>query len=281
MYHMLIVGAGYTGCAVTEHFRRKNQRVWAVARSAKYKERIECSGAVPVIADLTKPETLDALPQAHFIIICAAPDNRDAESYRKIYLEGIGNLLKARQKQPPPFLILYLSSTGVYGTAMEGWLDESSAPQPNTERAKILLQAEELVLHSGFPSAVFRLSGIYGPGRNRIVPLREGRWPEPGDDRYLNMIHLEDIVHAIPVLLNKAETGQIYLGVDDEPVLQSELCKWLAPHLGLRDFDKHLHLKTSARPKRYRNNKLKSLGYSFRFPTFREGYQSFLTETHG
>lgn len=286
MYHIQIVGAGYAGSRIAAYFREKKQKVWALTRSGKHNAEFEVLGITPVVADLTKPETLEKIPAAHFIVICPAPgEKKDEEAYREIYLKGIGHYLAAIRKNPKPNLIVYLSSTGVYRDRQGEWVDETTPPEPDTEKGKILLEAEDQVLNSGFPAVVFRLAGIYGPQRNAVA--RAGApshsrmtSSDTSGDRWMNHIHVEDIAGAMPVIFNKGEAGNIYLGVDDEPVLQSVFYEWLATSLRGGQMPEANASGTLAgtgssrlrRGKRCSNKKLKTLGYKFQYPTFREGY---------
>ncbi len=272
MYTIGIVGAGYTGGRLAAYFRAKKQKVWAVSRSSEKKKWLESLGAEAVLTDLAQAGSLE-IPPAHFIVIALAPEERTPEAYRKIYLEAAGRVLDAVRKNPRPFLIVYLSSTGVYGASQGGLLDESVPPEPENERAKILLEAERQVLESGYPAAVFRLAGIYGPGRNVLVRLKEGRELET-EERTVNMILVEDVVENIPLFFKAAQAGEIYLGVDDLPVKRSELYAWLASKSGL-PFPETMP-KSSEGGKRYGNAKLKRLGAKLKFPTFREGYTAIL-----
>src|SRR5205823_505349 len=97
MYNVLIVGAGYLGTAIARDFKAKKQQVFALTRNPMKASAFEKEGIHPVLADLTRPETLRKIPPAHFIIFCAAPDQKDAESYRKIYLDGIRNFLESQK----------------------------------------------------------------------------------------------------------------------------------------------------------------------------------------
>jgi len=282
MYTILVVGAGYAGSAVARYFRAKGQRVYGVVQSEKSAEALRKDDIQPVVADLTRPETLQALPPANFVLISAAPDERTDEAYRRIYLEGVKHALTAIGHKLRPHFIIYLSSTGVYGSHHQDEVDESTAPEPDTERGKILLEAEEQILNSGYASAVLRLSGIYGPGRNRLGAFRDKTWPIPtirdGSLRgpvpnpYMNMIHVEDIAEAVALLFKTAESGEVYLGVDDEPVRASEFCGWLSEQTGISTGA--IEWDRSKPGKRCRNQKLKDLGWKPKFPTFREGYRS-------
>jgi nucleoside-diphosphate-sugar epimerase len=272
MYHIQIVGAGYTGTRIARHFRDKKQKVWTVSRSAQKSSE---DGITAVRADLTKPESLEKIPPAHFIVLCPAPDTRSESDYRSVYLEGIGNYLSSLKNKPRPNFILYLSSTAVWKEREGEWVDETAPADADSARGRILIDAERQVLECGLPSAVFRLSGIYGPGRNRFEALKAGTWPENPANGWMNLIHVDDIVQAVPVLFKSGKEGEVYTGVDDEPVLKSELYLWLAEKTGIQP---RFNFDGPAGGKRCRNGKLKSLGFKPLYPSFREGYLSFLKE---
>jgi nucleoside-diphosphate-sugar epimerase len=227
-----------------------------------------------VIADLTRPETLADLPPAHFIVLSAAPDRRTPEDYRRIYVEGLGNFFRRLRENPPPRFIVYLSSAGVYGDRGGAWVDEATAPEPDHELGTILVAAENQVLNSGFPAAVFRLGGIYGPGRNRLRDFAEKGVRPERRDFFLNLIHRDDILRAIPLLFNSPAAGSVYLGVDDEPVRVSDFNRWLARELGMTAEEEPT--EGPAKGKRCRNNKLKALGFDLKYRNFREGYQALM-----
>jgi len=275
MYRILIVGAGYIGSEIARYFKAQKQKVWVLSRSGRNKEAWEDEGIQPITADLTRPETLVRLPAADFIVISPAPSGRDESSYRQIYLEGIGNFLKALSKNPRPLLVIYLSSTGVWKDQGGRWIDETVPADADAKRSQILAEAEKQVLNSGFPAIVFRLAGIYGPGRNRLDAIQKGSWPEAGHDGYMNLIHRDDIVAAVHLLFKKGTAGEMYLGVDDEPVLRSEYYAWLCSKLN-RNPENYFIKNKAVFGKRCSNQKIKQLGYVFKYPTFREGYQVWL-----
>lgn len=271
-FDLLVVGAGYTGGAVAAFYAAKGSKVAGLVRSEESADKLTEHCIFPVIADLTRPETLTDIPSAKNILICPSSSGRSEENYRKIYLEGISNFLKTLDPASSPGSVhcvpqrlIYISSTGVYGERGGEWVDENTPPNPETGTGKILLEAEKQIIASGFPSIIFRVSGIYGPGRNRIESKRESK-----SERYTNMMHVEDIVRAVALLFEKGKPGEIYLGVDEEPVLLSQLYHFL------RKNPDGLIKENQFLGKRCRNTKLKSLGFKFRYPTFREGYRPYL-----
>ena len=289
MYTIQIIGAGYTGTRIAQFFAAEKQKVFALTRSVEKAKSFEAQKINPIIADLIKPETLTQIPPAHFIVICPAPDavssssalaaqprdrgNRD-EAYEAIYLKGIGNYLNAIKKHPKPFLIVYLSSTGVWQDQSGDIFDETVAPTPVSKKAQILFEAEKQILNCGLPAAILRLSGIYGPGRNRIEAFQKSEWPGAGSDRWMNMIHVDDIAACLPTFFKNAKEGEVYLGTDDEPFLMSNLVHWLREKTGAKgnfSFSKDLPLG-----RRLKNTKFKDLGISLKYPTFREGYSELL-----
>ncbi|MFA6600166.1 MAG: SDR family oxidoreductase [Candidatus Omnitrophota bacterium] len=279
MYTVLIVGAGYLGSQLARHFADEKQKVYALTRTQARRDELEKAGVQTLVADLTRPETLrEALPAAHFIVLCPAPDEPDEASYQHIYGAGIANVLQVLRARPFPRLLVYISSTRVWGKQVCGWVDESTPPAPGDEKGRIMVRAEESVLNAGLPAVVFRLTGLYGPGRNRIDPLRDGAWPQPGPDRYMNMIHCDDVVGAMRLIFNRAVAGRVYLGVDHEPTLKSEVYRWLAGRMQLALREGVLTSGTET-GKQCRNTKLKDLGYVFRYPSFRVGYEDLLSHS--
>ncbi len=279
MYHILVAGAGYTGSAIARFFTAKKQKVYAITRSPEKARQLETQGIFPKVMDITRSETLKSLPAAHFVVIAVAPDQRDEESYRRIYVEGVSNLLNAIRKNPRPFLVIYLSSSGVWADQKGEWVDEYTAAVPEDRRGRILLEAENKILASGAPAVIFRLAGIYGPERTRLSDFDLPAAREAVAPRWMNMIHVEDVARAMPVLFKKAQEGTIYTGVDDAPVASPDFYRWLAAEI-----QKPIPFKFTAEApagKRIKNIGLKSLGFSFQYPSFREGYAEILARARG
>jgi nucleoside-diphosphate-sugar epimerase len=148
------------------------------------------------------------------------------------------------------------------------------------------------MLHARIPAAVvFRLSGIYGPGRERLIDqVRSGRATVSASARHTNRIHRDDAAAAIVhLMLREEEPAPLYLGVDSAPVRSNEVLVFLAEELGLPAPQPEEHspaasgTATTARPesqrggdKRLSNRLLLNTGFTFSYPTYREGYRAVL-----
>jgi len=202
---VLIAGCGYVGLALCRHLSKEKYFVQGLRRSLEARDEIKAAGGTAVIADLTKPVTLTDLPAVDHVISCQAP-NGDGSNYQQTYLEGTQNLIAALAKKPPKKLI-WISSTSIYGQRSNEWVDETTEPNPQTDNAKILLETEAAVLKAPFPSIILRLGGIYGPGRDRLSLLQNGK-VTTDDPGYMNHIHVEDIARLISFLFEKGEAGE-------------------------------------------------------------------------
>jgi len=189
-------------------------------------------------------------------------------------------LILALERQRPKKFI-FISSTSVYGDRAGEGVDETTPVDMDrlSPDVRCLLNAEHEVLKSSIPSIVFRLGGIYGYGRNRLKRIQKGAFVPAFSGVYTNRIHLDDIVEGIQVLMEKGKAGEIYLGVDDEPVTQDVFYSWIYEKLSLVKPDADI-LKTAPPrgSKRCSNQKIKALGLQFKYPSFRQGYRELIKE---
>jgi nucleoside-diphosphate-sugar epimerase len=268
MQRILIAGCGYVGQAAADLFHVAG---WSVEGWT----RCETSAAglakkpYPVRGvDLSQRAQVAQRAAAFDAVIhCASSRGGNAESYRRIYLEGALNLLESL----PGSKLLFTSSTSVYAQRDGSWVTEESETNPIRETGCILLEAEKLVLDRG--GIVARLAGIYGPGRSALLSkFLTGTVIDPENDRFINQTHRDDIASALFFLLSrKTEPAQIYNVVDDEPILQSECYRWLAQRLNrpLPPIGKSIQQrKRGDSNKRVSNAKLRSLGWTPRYSTF-------------
>ena len=180
----------------------------------------------------------------------------------------------------------YLSTTGVYGTRDGGWVDESSELKPSSERSRRRVEAEQAWLRlqrdAGLPVHVFRLAGIYGPGRNVIKAVRAGtakRIDMPG--QVFSRIHVEDIASVLEASIARPNPGAIYNVCDDEAAAPARVVAYACGLLGrpappLVPFAQ-ADLSAMARSfyldnKRVSNRRLhEELGVSLAYPNYKAG----------
>jgi nucleoside-diphosphate-sugar epimerase len=287
---ILIAGCGYLGLNLAANLIDHNAQVWAVRRSWKstdLPEALQLPAFHRLEHDLLKEGNLSDLPRAEALVFCQAP-SRDSDSYRAVYYEATQRLVWALEKKKPK-KIIFISSTSVYGSGEGYWVDERTQPSLNGyknaeagENARWLLAAEDFVLSCGIPAVIFRLGGIYGPGRHRLRAIRDGIIKPVFSDVYVNRVHIEDVVSGIRLLIEEGKRGEIYLGVDDYPSTQKEYYTWVCDKLGMKHAGAsdgqaaggHSHGSN----KRCSNAKMKELGWRPRYPSFREGYRSLIEE---
>ena len=238
----------------------------------------------PLAGDLTDAASLAAVPdRVELVAYTAAADAFDDGAYRSAYVDGVANLLRAlRARSGRVRRFLFTSSTAVYAQTDGAWVDESSPAHPTGFSGRRVLEGERLVLASGVPAVVLRLAGIYGPGRTRLIDrVRSGAATCPdGPPRWTNRLHRDDCAGAARHLLGLEDPDPLWLGVDHEPTEECAVLDWLAARLGVPPPRRVPRGPgTPARPetsKRCSNRKLLASGYTFRYPTFRDGYAPLL-----
>lgn len=240
-----------------------------------------------ISADFTDAENFIGIIKqqaADFVIYSAAASQHDEAGYRSAYVEGLNNTLSAIAHWPqPPKHVFFTSSTGVYHQADHSWVDETSVTKPKRFSGAIMLEAEQRLENSDIASSVVRFSGIYGPGRNRLInTVKTGKGAPADPISYSNRIHRDDcagvLAHLIQSKLEGKSLDNRYLASDCEPAPLAQVTEWLAQQLKteLTDFS----LGRMAGSKRCNNQRLLDSGYSFKYPDFRSGYASLLKEMH-
>ena len=185
----------------------------------------------------------------------------------------------------------YLSTTGVYGTRDGGWVDENSNLRPTGERSRRRVAAEaawdQLRQVEGLPVHIFRLAGIYGPGRSAFDALRAGTAKRiDAGAQVFSRIHVDDIATVLLASMVKPRPGAIYNVCDDEPAAQEAVIAHAARLLGLEPPPlvplAEAALSPMARSfyadnKRVSNASIKrELGVALLYPSYREGLAAIL-----
>ena len=275
MPQILIAGCGYIGETAAGLFHAAGWNVEGWVHSAQ--------SAAAFAAKPYRVSTVDISQRAEVsehaggfdaIIHCASSSGGDAVMYRRIYFNGVRNLLNSF----PAAKILFTSSTSVYAQHDGSRVTEESEAKPIRQTSCILLETENLVLHKG--GIVARLAGIYGPGRSALLTkfLNGMATIDHENDRFVNQVHREDIASALFLLLNREPPprAQVYNIVDDEPLLQSDCYRWLArrlnrplPPIG----QSQRQGKRGDTNKRVSNSKLRQLGWAPQYPTFADAME--------
>lgn len=185
----------------------------------------------------------------------------------------------------------YLSTTAVYGNHDGGWIDEKTPVAPTSQRGSQREKAEEqwqsLAMNEDFPLHIFRLSGIYGPGRSALDTVRSGsarRLHKPG--HVFNRIHVDDIVQTLVASINNPQPGAIYNLADDLPSGSDEVIAFACNLLGISPPPVVPYEQADVAPmirsfysdnKRVKNDRIKQeLGVTLRYPDYRAGLQACL-----
>jgi nucleoside-diphosphate-sugar epimerase len=284
---VVILGCGYVGLELGRQLTPAHDVV-GVRRSDAGLEAVADAGLEPVEADVTDPSSLDAVPDADWLVFAASSGGRGAEAAREVYVDGLETAIDHFwSRADPPDRLVYTSSTGVYGDHGGNWVDESTPLSPQTEKTAVLAEAERIARerpadHGGH-GTVARFAGLYGPDRYRLERYLEG----PVTAGYLNMVHRDDAAGAVRFLLEEAHRRETVLIVDDEPAEKWAFADWLAQQCNVSFPQKQTKaerladddLSETARrriqtSKRCSNALLRNLGYEFEYPTFREGYRA-------
>jgi len=270
---ILIVGCGDVGSTLGLQLLDRGYRVSGIRRTINQLPQ----GIHGIAADLSQPETLRDLPAADIVVFSAAASEHSEAGYRATYLNGLKNLIAALPNTPSH--LFFTSSTGVYHQADHSFVNEQSPCQPARFSGSVMLEAEQAALNSSIQATVVRFSGIYGPGRNRLLEtVRSGKGAPAEPLSYSNRIHRDDCASALAHLIEYKLAGHnlapIYLASDDTPTPLYEVTEWLATQLGSTITD--YSLGRFAGSKRCDNSLLKSTGFTFRYPSYREGYKAIL-----
>ncbi|MEM6596002.1 MAG: SDR family oxidoreductase [Pseudomonadota bacterium] len=282
MTHLLSFGHGFSAKALTPLLVRDGWQVTGTTRSAEKAQVLRDTGVAPLIwpgADMR-----DAITQASHILISAGPgpegdpvlnDLRGAITDHASQLHWVG----------------YLSTTGVYGDHQGGWVDETTPLSPSTKRGQMRVEAEAawqaLAADAGFPLHIFRLAGIYGPGRGPFAKVRNGTARRIiKKDQVFSRIHVEDIAQVLNASIQQPRAGAIYNLCDDAPAPPEDVIAYAAELLGLPvppavDFETAemtpMARSFYAESKKVRNDLIKSeLGVTLRYPDYQTGLNALL-----
>lgn len=279
---LLLVGCGDIGSRLARRMLAADWTVYGLRRDIS---RLP-EGVLPVACDLQQALCPPNWPvgELDYLVYCVAASASGEAGYRAAYVDGLRHVLSwLAQTGQRPKRLLFVSSTSVYGQRDGEWVDETSATQPEGFSGRIMLEAEQLLLSSGLPASVLRLSGIYGPGREFLLnQVRQGYRVINHPPLYGNRIHADDAAGLLAFLL-QADTRAValddcYIGVDDAPASLHEVVAWLRDQLAVSIWAEEATVRRSG-SKRCSNARARALGWTPQYPSFREGYAALLAAT--
>lgn len=277
--NVLVVGCGDLGGEVARQLANNGLNVTGVRRSSNAITGHSGGSALHIIAaDVTKPESLAALDtvQPDIIIYCVAASGQTDAEYKSAYVDGLYNVLATQKNNSRLKHVFFVSSTRVYGQDTQALLDASVPAQPADFGGQRLLEAENLLQTLPCGTTVLRLSGIYGPGRLRMLNLAKSPDNWPKQNIWSNRIHRDDAAAFIVFLTEQVIAGNAvqncFIVTDSNPVPQYEVLSWLATQLRT---DKSEQLPASG-GKRLSNKQMLETGFKLQYPDYRAGYHTLL-----
>jgi len=269
---VLIAGCGDVGNVLAVSLLQDGHVVYGLKRDTSTLP----DGVQPVQADLLKPDTLTALPaKIDRLVFMPTPDSRDQKAYEAIFIQGWKNLWAGLKQVPVRTLLV--SSTAVYGESDGGIVNEETAPDPTGFNGKVLLRMEKLAGRCTENLVVVRVSGIYGPGRERLIRLAASNALEiqQSPPYFTNRIHRNDAAAVLKHLLEIERPAALYLATDDQPAPRYEVVEWLAKAQGCTG-PKGLTVENADCGKRVNNQRLRDSGFSMTYPDYHTGYGAVL-----
>lgn len=276
---LLSFGHGFSARALTPLLLARGWRIIGTTRSEGKAAALAALGVEPLI--WPGSDVSGALQTADALLLSAAP-GEDGDPVLNVLQEDI--VAVARRVE----WVGYLSTTGVYGDRGGDWVDETSDLTPSTKRGQLRVDAEAAwaaVPH--LPLHVFRLAGIYGPGRGPFAKVRSGkarRIIKAG--QVFSRIHVEDIAQVLQASLDRPRPGAIYNLCDDDPAPPQDVIAYAAQLLGLpappeEDFETAemtpMARSFYAESKKVRNELIKNeLGVTLKYPNYRAGLEAMM-----
>jgi len=274
-------GLGYSARALVARLRARGWAVAGTTRSAEQAAALTAEGIEAFRFDRGEPlgDAAAALAGATHLLSSVPPDV-DGDPVLDQHKDEIAACATLGW-------IGYLSTTGVYGDRAGGWVDEDSALTPTGERGRRRLEAERAWLALPKPAHIFRLAGIYGPGRSALDTVRAGkaqRIDKPG--QVFSRIHVADIATVLEASMARPNPGRVYNVCDDAAAPPAEVIEYACRLLGVEPpplvpFET-AELSAMGRSfyrdsKRVANRRIKDeLGVTLAYPTYRAGLQALL-----
>lgn len=232
-YSVLIVGCGDIGLRVARLEKDDCATVYGLARSEEKADVLHREGVMPVMGDLDDPTSLQSLSVAGCLLYYFAPPPAKGETDTRIT-----SLLAALNLPNVPRRMVLISTSGVYGDCGGDWVDEDRPPNPQTDRARRRLDAENRLRtwgrKHGVPFVILRVPGIYGPGRLPVGRLRRSVPVVRADEAPVsNRIHADDLARICRAAARVEPVSSVYNVSDGHPTSMTDYFYRVADHLAL------------------------------------------------
>lgn len=274
---LLSLGHGYSAQALARRLIPQGWRIIGTTRDPARTDDLRRTGVEPLVW----PKGIDtALAEVTHLLSSIAPDDSGDP-----VIAAFGPAIEAARLT----WVGYLSTTGVYGDHRGGWVDETTPLTPSTRRGQMRVAAEAAWQALDLPLHIFRLAGIYGPGRGPFEKVRDGtarRIIKPG--QVFSRIHVDDIALVLQASIRQPRPGAIYNVCDDEPAPPEDVIGHAARLLGLPEPEAVPYADAAmtemarsfyAESKRVRNDRIKSeLGVALRYADYRSGLEAVLAD---
>ncbi|MGB3692255.1 MAG: SDR family oxidoreductase [Spirulinaceae cyanobacterium] len=220
-----ILGCGYVGKAVANKWNAAGHNLTVTTTTPeKVTELEKVAQKVVVLKGDDLPALTKLIADQETILFSIGAKKRTVAAYQEAYLNTAKNLVTALENSSTVKQLIYTGSYALYGDQKGEWIDETAPLVPENEYGQILAETEQVLLNTNLPVCIFRLGGIYGPGREIIKIFRSlagTTRPGTGEDA-ANWIHLDDIVSALELARAKKLAG-IYNLVNDVPLTKKQL----------------------------------------------------------
>lgn len=268
--NIVIIGCGYLGMEVASIWKKHGHYVTATTRSPEKLDSLsKVSQKALILKGNDEDELVPLIANNEVILVTIGADNLD--HYENTYLNTAQIFRHLALEMDLPRHLIYTSSTSVYGDRHGHWVDETSELLAKSDQGKILIEAEKyylLLQELGWHVCLFRLSEIYGPGRelSHRVKQFEGHILPGSGDHHTNMIHKHDCAFAIDYALRHHLEGVFNLSDDEHPT-RKELYDSISKkfHLSKVKWDPS-HTALHSGNKRVSNHKIKGEGFALRYP---------------
>lgn len=276
--HLFIFGLGFSARVIA---RAAQDRGWRVSGTTRSGQGDGLDGITVHAFDRDHPLPAQALDGVTHVLSSVPPDH-DGDPVLDLAGEALC--------RAAPAWVGYLSTTGVYGDCQGDWVDEDAPLRADLDRSRRRVLAEQAWQGSGLPVQVFRLAGIYGPGRSAIDTVRQGRARRIiKPDQVFSRIHVDDIAQVVLASIERPHPGRVYNLCDDDCAPPQDVITHACALLGVEpppEMDwaqaqailTPMALSFYADNKRVRNDRIKQeLGVSLRYPSYRQGLAAILS----